>query len=190
MFNKKIKAFRHLKYLYKIGLIDYPRVENDYFKNIKNYFAHPKLFGWTDEFKPIKEKKIKIIKAPLLFLFHAGILTPALIENFASFFKKKEKYEKDNKKRMEILLQITTPREIFTGYKKYKNKMFFLKKRVYKMNDIYFINENFTIEKLFELRSALKEKNYIEYKNTVSFKETLKQEEIRQKQILRIRIKK
>lgn len=177
-----LKHFQRLKRLYKIGLIDYPRVENDY-KTEYNYFAHPKLFGFSDEFKPVKEKKIKIKIAPMFFLFHRGILTPALIENFILFLsKKKKKYEKDNDKRMSILLKITTPNDFLQGYKKYKFNLFKLEKKIYKINDAYFINADFTVKRLLEVKSALKrEENNIKYIDNLSLKEIFKKEEQRQK---------
>lgn len=177
--KKVLKAFNRLKYLYKIGLVDYPRVENDYF-NEADYFAHPKLFGFSNEFKPVKEKKVFIKRHPLFYLFHKRILSPALIENYVAFFKKKKKYEEDNEERYEILKKLTTFEKIKEKYRNFKIKLFYLEKRIYKSNDIYIINQDFTIKKILMLKSALKRKeNNIKYIGEKSLKEIFKEEEKR-----------
>jgi 5S rRNA maturation endonuclease (ribonuclease M5) len=80
-----LAVMKRLQSAYASGLIDYPRVEADYFPPDDRYqvYAHPELtsLGYSDEFvSPIEADELPLnLKTALLFLEEERLITPAYV---------------------------------------------------------------------------------------------------------------
>jgi len=180
---KNIKSgTNYLQRLYKLGIIDYPRVDNNYHpKSFYQLFPHPPLFEYGEEFTDIKEEEIPVKKAPLLFLNHLKILSPANILNFSKtiFYYldsklnlKKEKKEYEQTVEVYNTLKKKQPEfdfKIFGAkYKSLFDKTLKTKKTIYYIKTGEFLNLSMVINRLRKIASIARD---TEYQNRIKFKE-------------------
>jgi hypothetical protein len=202
-----VEGMNYLQKIYKLGIIDYPRVDNDYHKdNFYQLLPHPKLFEFGNKFTPIKEEKLSVKDNPLLYLNHLKIVSPANVINFSRVFflyfnrsiefkpKKKEEYEKivDTYN----FLEKKNPEYTFSSFGKWYKSLFDnslrTKKRLYYFENAEFINNNLVINRLKKFANLIRKKNetFITIERAKSLSEIIKKERVmKQKKLSAKRIK-
>jgi len=197
------KAINYLQRIYKLGIIDYPRVDNDYHnESTYQFYPHPPLFPFGDDFTSLKEEEIEIKDSPFLYLNHIKILSPANIIFFKKtidyYFddnlnlKKKEEFKKiykiyeeeEKKKNLNIKKLLIKYKSLFDASKT-------TRKRIYKLRKGFFFNLNMVIERLPGIISLIKSKDKkTELYETDTLLEAIKkeQERIKRKKQLKQRL--
>ena len=147
---KKVNSgLSYLQKIYKIGVVAYPRVENNYIKEKPfQFFPHPPLFAMNNLLKPLEEEELTLNKkTALLFLSNKRILSPANIKYFNKVIDKYLEEDLNIKKEKEEELK-----KIFQLLDKFLKENDLTISKIIKMYMSIFINNMKAKKILFDLQ--------------------------------------
>jgi len=179
-------ALTYLQRIYKLGIVAYPRVENNYIKEKPfQFFPHPPLFEFGKKFKPLEEETLKLNKkTALLYLNHRRILSPANIKTYHKIIDEyldnqlRIKPEKEEELRKIFILldeflkeNNLSVAEIIKYYTEIYFKNLEAKKTLFLLKAGEFFSLDFTISRLRKIRTFfLKDTKNDELEEQIKFK--------------------